>query len=137
MPQSKPFALPPSELNEFLLAEVGTQTNGLSLTVLSLLARTGRDPWGEAERLAGLPSETAIAAMTAAIADSRICVASECDPNAVATRLVKRLPSHDHLPAADAAGLGALATIHPTSAFLILWITFGVMLIAMLAAASS
>jgi len=137
MPQSKPFALPPSELNEFLLAEVGTQTNGLSLTVLSLLARTGRDPWAEAERLAGLSSETAIAAMTAAISDSRNCVTSECDPNAVATRLVQRLPSHDHLPGADAAGFEALAIIHPSSAFLILWITLGVMLIAMLAAASS
>ena len=68
MPQSKAFALPPSKLNDFLLAEVETQTNGLSLTVLSLLARTGKDPWAEAERLAGLPNETAIAAMTRAIA---------------------------------------------------------------------
>lgn len=137
MSQSKRFALPPSEINEFLLAEVGTQTNGLSLTVLSLLARTGRDPWGEAERLAGLPSETAIAALTAAIAHSRICVSSECDPNAVATRLVKRLPSHDHLTGADAEGLEAPAIIHTSPALLILWITLGVMLIAMLAAASS
>lgn len=130
MPQSKPFALPPSVLNEFLLAEVGTQTNGLSLTVLSLLARTGKDPWEEAERLAGLPNETAIAAMSAAIADSRICVTSECDPNAVATRLVSRLPSHFHSAGADAAGLGAPPINHPAFLFLALWITFGAMLIA-------
>lgn len=40
-----------SDLNPFLFAGVGTELNGSELTVLSLLARLGSDPWAEAARL--------------------------------------------------------------------------------------
>ncbi len=129
MSQSKPSTLLPPELDEFLLAEVGVQSNGLSITVLSLLARIGKDPWAEAERLAALPDKTAIAAMTADIEASHICAAPECDPSAVATGLVRRLPSHDHSSGVNAAGIDTLAIIHSRLALLVLWISFGVLLI--------
>ena len=49
------FALPHSDLNAFLFADVGTELNGSPLTILSILARLGEDPWAEAARLAKLP----------------------------------------------------------------------------------
>ena len=42
------FALKNSGLNEFLFAEVGIELNGSPLTILSILARLGQDPWVEA-----------------------------------------------------------------------------------------
>lgn len=51
--------LPASDLDLFLFAGVGTQTNGDELTVLSLLARLGSDPWVEAASLALLPRQAA------------------------------------------------------------------------------
>lgn len=48
------------DLDSFLYADVGTQANGLPVTVLSLLARRGLEPWTEAKRLAGLPRWVAI-----------------------------------------------------------------------------
>ena len=43
--QGDAFALRNSGLDQFLFAEVGTELNGSSLTVLSTLARLGKDPW--------------------------------------------------------------------------------------------
>jgi hypothetical protein len=130
--QPSTFALPPSELNAFLLAEVATQTNGLSLTVLSLLARMGRDPWAEARRLDELPIETAIVSMTAAIAASPVCIAPECDPKAIAMRLVARLPSQSPSSWAGAARADAIAHLPPPLALLILWVSIGAVLFAAL-----
>ena len=58
MSTSDVFALEKSGLNTFLFAEVGTETNGSVLTVLSVLARLGRDPWEQAARWASLPKAT-------------------------------------------------------------------------------
>ena len=129
MTKSKSFALPPCEFNNFLLAEVGTQANGLSLTVLSLLARSGRDPWAEARHLANLTNESAIVTMTAAITASPACIAPECDPTVIAARLIARLPSQINLPSAGATNIDALAVVPPQLAMLILWVSIGVLLL--------
>ena len=47
-------ALQRSDLNQFLFADVGMEANGMTLSVMSMLARQGSDPWGEAGRLAEL-----------------------------------------------------------------------------------
>jgi len=49
----------------FLFESLGIEENGMDLSVLSALARAGVDPWAEAKRLAGLPRQAAIAALTA------------------------------------------------------------------------
>jgi hypothetical protein len=49
----------------FLFESLGTDENGMDLSVLSALARAGVDPWAEAKRLAGLPRQAAIAAIAA------------------------------------------------------------------------
>ena len=59
MPNIKAFGLNASDLNPFLFTCVGTEVNGSALTVLSVLARLGSDPWTEAGRLATLPRPAA------------------------------------------------------------------------------
>jgi hypothetical protein len=49
----------------FLFELLGVEENGMELSVLSALARAGLDPWAEAKRLAALPRQAAIAAITA------------------------------------------------------------------------
>ena len=43
----------------FLFAVVCDEANGMQLTLVSAIARTGVDPWGEAARIARLPRERA------------------------------------------------------------------------------
>jgi hypothetical protein len=49
----------------FLFESLGIEENGMDLSVLSALARAGVDPWAEARKLAALPRQAAIAAITA------------------------------------------------------------------------
>ncbi len=51
-------------LDPFLLESVCVEENGMTLSVLSALARRGLDPWVEASRLAALPKKAAVAAIT-------------------------------------------------------------------------
>ena len=53
-------ALLRSNLNDFLFANVGIEARGMTLSVISVLARQGLDPWREAGRLADLPETEAI-----------------------------------------------------------------------------
>jgi hypothetical protein len=73
------FALPHSNMNSFLFADIGTEREGMTLSVLSALSRLGIDPWQKAEHLARLPRA---AAMT------------------IAARLVLLLPHHAAAPSA-------------------------------------
>jgi hypothetical protein len=57
-----------SDLNAFLFADVGTEANGMTLSVVSVFARQGSDPWGEAGRLADLPKAEATDSLARTIA---------------------------------------------------------------------
>jgi hypothetical protein len=48
-----------TDLNDFLFTPVANDANGMHLTMLSALARSGVDPWEEAARLAALSQENA------------------------------------------------------------------------------
>jgi hypothetical protein len=48
-----------TDLNDFLFTSVANDVNGMHLTMLSALARSGVDPWDEAARLATLSREAA------------------------------------------------------------------------------
>jgi hypothetical protein len=81
-----------SEFDAFLFTLIGEDTNGLSLSVASALARMDLDPWQEAAALAVLPSDTAtqrVAALFQALPDELF---SERDRGTMATRLVALLP---------------------------------------------
>jgi hypothetical protein len=83
-----------SELEGFLLSEVGIQPNGMPLTVLSLFARMGLDPWSEAERLSTLPNESAVSWVAAAISRAPSYSLKQSDAATLASHLVDRLPAY-------------------------------------------
>ena len=95
MANTDAFALPHSDLNGFLFAEIGEESGGLALSVMSALARKGVDPWQEGARLARLPLAGAVdelARMIAAMPASLwpLPVATE-----IAARLVRLLPGRE------------------------------------------
>lgn len=94
-------ALQQSSLKPFLFADVGLETNGMSLSVLSTLARFDLDPWQEAGRLALLSRATAIEALAALIKAMPASRWSLAEAVPIATRLVALLPS-SHAIDADA-----------------------------------
>jgi hypothetical protein len=65
--RSIPISIPGSEFNDFLFAPICEDRNGMSVSVLSGLARSDVDPWQEAANLAQLPEETATQRLTALI----------------------------------------------------------------------
>jgi hypothetical protein len=90
-----PFTLPQSRFNAFLFASVGTEGNGMTLSVVSALARLEIDPWQEAARLSELPRELAAAALDGLI---RRLPAGRWDPEeirTIAARLIELLPRPD------------------------------------------
>jgi hypothetical protein len=89
------FALPHSDLNPFLRAEIGVEAGGMAVSVLTMLARCDVDPWREAGRLARLPRATAAGALARLIADSCQGVWPMPDAMVVALRLVNLLPGRD------------------------------------------
>ena len=92
MSSSDAFALRRSRLNEFLFAPVGTEANGMTLSVVSLLARQGNDPWQEAGRLAGLPKAEATESLARIIASLPTSVWPQQAATTVAARLIALLP---------------------------------------------
>ncbi|MGO9999451.1 MAG: hypothetical protein ACLPKW_17150 [Acetobacteraceae bacterium] len=87
------FALKNSGLNAFLFAEVGTELNGSQLTILSILARLGQDPWAEAARWAQLPKAAMIDCLVHSIAQMPLCPQAFVEARATASRLVLLLPT--------------------------------------------
>ena len=69
MSHSDVFGLRNSSLNAFFLADIGDELNGSRLTILSALARLGKDPCMEAARWDQEPKARAIEALTASIID--------------------------------------------------------------------
>lgn len=92
MTSSDVTALRRSDLNPFLFADIGTEANGMILSVLSLLARQGTDPWREAGRLAGLPRAEAAESLARAIATMPLSAWSLPDAAPIAGRLIGLLP---------------------------------------------
>ena len=82
-----------SQYDAFLFASV-CETDDMTLSVLSVLARHDVDPWQEAARLAQLSRDQAVNSLALKIwkSDSDRWSASEAD--ILAVRLIELLPSH-------------------------------------------
>jgi hypothetical protein len=93
MPSSDAFALRRSGLNEFLFAPVGTEANGMTLSLVSVFARLGNDPWLEAGRLARLPKPEATESLARIIASMPTSVWPLQAAMTIATRLIALLPT--------------------------------------------
>jgi hypothetical protein len=87
------FALKNSDLNAFLFADVGTELNGSALTILSVLARLGLDPWAEAARWAKMPKAAAIDCLAQVIGKMPLSPQALAETFATASSLVKLLPA--------------------------------------------
>jgi len=93
MSTSDAFALKNSGLNEFLLAEVGTGVNGLPLTILSVLARLGKDPWTEAAQWTKMPKASIIDRLADSILQMPLRPQALVEARATAARLILLLPA--------------------------------------------
>lgn len=81
------------QLDGFLYSLVRTQPNGMSLSVVSMLAQRGVDPWDEARHLAGLQPAAAVAALCEIVSDLPGEQLSPAAANELATRLIGLLPT--------------------------------------------
>jgi hypothetical protein len=97
------FALNNSVVNDFLFAGVGEELNGSPLTVLSLLARLGEDPWAQAAKWANSPRAAAIDGLAKAILLMPLAPHALADARATASRLVLLLPARADAPEPKAA----------------------------------
>ena len=102
--QTDVFAFRKSGLDAFLHSAVGAEANGSTLTILSVLARLGKDPWAEAERWSALPKTAAIDSLAQSIAQMPLAPSAIAEARDNATRLVHLLPrSTQRLRQASAA----------------------------------
>ncbi|MBB4198042.1 hypothetical protein CCR94_04915 [Rhodoblastus sphagnicola] len=83
-------AFPPlgREFEPFLYAVLYEDGNGMPLTMVSAIARSGADPWGEAARIAHMPKTLALDALARLMPDR-----SGADAALIADRLFALLPS--------------------------------------------
>ena len=98
MPSSDAFAFSRSGLNEFLFAPVGTEANGMTLSVVSVFARLGNDPWLVAGRLARLPKSEATESLARVIASMPTSIWPLQASTAIAVRLVALPPTPSGKP---------------------------------------
>ena len=82
-----------SEFSDFLFASLGEEENGMTLSVVSALARLGFDPWREAARLADLPRPQAVAALAGSFDQLPHGLDGQFDHVGQATRLISLLPA--------------------------------------------
>jgi len=102
MSRTDAFALQHSDLNAFLYASVGTELNGMVLTVLSVLARRGEDPWDAAGRMARLPTAAAADLLVENIVQMPMSPQALADAGATASRLILLLHAQTRTPRQNA-----------------------------------
>jgi hypothetical protein len=88
------FALRNAGFDAFLYADVGVELNGSTLTLLSVLARLGKDPWGQAARWAALPRAGVIDSLAQSIAQMPLAPSALAAARETAARLVQLLPAN-------------------------------------------
>jgi len=128
------FALRDSSLNAFLHSDVGTEPNGTGLTILSLLARLGKDPWDEAAAWSRKPKDAAIRSLTDSISQMPPNQQAFNDAHLTASRLVALLPTPG-TPSGAAIMPSALAAIPKGSLLALLYLSLFLVFNLWLAAA--
>lgn len=106
------------------------------LSVLTVLARLGIDPWLEAAELARLPEETATQRLTSFIAALPDAETVHPDPPRIAARLIALLPRVTSI-SAPSRGIAVGVTAANTSRSLIYMLFASVAIVALLISAQS
>ncbi len=127
-------ALRDSGLNAFLFSDVGTEPNGTGLTILSLLARLGKEPWDEAAAWSRKPKDAAIRSLTDSISQMPPNQQAFDDAHLTASRLVALLPAPG-APSSATAMPSALAAIPKASMLALLYLSLFLVFNLWLAAA--
>ena len=109
-----------SQLDDFLFAPIGCEKNGMTLTVLSALARLDIDPWREAASLAQMPRESAAIRMSSLIAELPEKPSGRLDPEAIAARLIARLPHQSAAAPAPGKALPRASAVNHSGLFIFL-----------------
>jgi hypothetical protein len=128
--RAAPISSQGSEFQQFLYAPICEDHEGMTLSVLSALARQDIDPWTEAARLSRLPEETAVEQIVALLDALPRRIVASLDRIKVAGRLSALLPRSaasnrsDARPAAAAAGRQSLAAFAFNWRFLCLYLCF-------------
>ena len=116
------FALRDSSYNSFLHANVGIEANGCGLTILSVLARLGKDPWAEAAVWSHKPKDAAVDALTQDIDLMELRQPPDGSARATALRLIDLLPrSPRSANASVGAGTEAADRAMPNGTKLAIW----------------
>jgi hypothetical protein len=97
------FSLLNASFDDFLFASVGEEASGMPLSVASVLARHGTDPWAEASRLARLPRAKAREALAAMIAQVPMPSWQPSEVPGIVARLTALLPGIAAAPLLRAA----------------------------------
>jgi hypothetical protein len=92
------FALRNSGLDAFLYAEVGPELGGSTLTILSTLARLGKDPWAEAARLVKLPKAAVLDSLAQSIGQMPLTSSGLAEARNTAARVMLLLPTQTEGP---------------------------------------
>jgi hypothetical protein len=111
MSRTDVFALKNTGLNLFLFADVGTENNGSVLTVLSVLARLGQDPWAQAAQWVRLPKPEMIDRLADSIAKMPLPPQALRDARQTAARLIQLLPAQTSEPGSGKVALSAPLTL--------------------------
>ena len=86
------------DLDKFLFAAVGNETEGMPLSVISALTRLGLDPWEEAGRLSSLRNGEAVEQLARLIAELPGKPGPLGQARKIASGLVPLLPKHNSDP---------------------------------------
>jgi len=86
------------DLDKFLFAAVGDETNGIPLSVVSALTRLGLDPWEEADRFSLLSRREAVEQLARLVAELPGSSRTLSEAREIAGSLVQFLPKHDASP---------------------------------------
>jgi hypothetical protein len=105
-----------TDLNDFLFASIADDANGMPLTMLTALARTGADPWAEAAALAALSRETATQKLVSLLAKIPNGPAPGADTLTLASRLVALLHAAARQPAPTVSVAPPVETEAPAEA---------------------
>lgn len=105
-----------TQFGDFLYASIGEDNNGTPLTVLSALARQNVDPWEEAADLNRLRADAAMRKLTSMMAALPQGALANCEPKAVAARLLILLPQSSAFDLSPRKAIASVKTVHHSSA---------------------
>jgi hypothetical protein len=97
------------QFDDFLFARIDEDSEATPLSVLSVLARLGADPWEEAAKLAQLPRVSAAERLVAFIAATPGAPSAYLNAKTVCDRLINLLPSPAGVTIPPRQQLGGLA----------------------------